>query len=289
MANREHDESIEEEPHFRDAPHAGDPSEPSVEEQMAAERARTDPAEERATHSVFDEPGTVLNRAPALIEQNWLCRQCSYNLRGLMTGHPCPECGSVERYEPPRPGEVTYSQWLQEHRTRSHPARSWLLVVAMPLFALPGALACSALIFEATGFLPFVIIGPAASELAKIAGALTIVERRHTPLRSRFQLYAMTIGTALIFAAVQNLIYLKVFTTATPVEVTAFRWTVGMSLHALCTGVATHGLASVWAATAIDGRKAKLTSAIRWLVVSITLHAVFNGIVFSRGWAGYGF
>ncbi len=56
MTSPEHDPSIEHEPHLRRTQPTSDPSEPGVESKLDSEKARMDPDEERARHSIFDEP-----------------------------------------------------------------------------------------------------------------------------------------------------------------------------------------------------------------------------------------
>jgi len=92
MCRPERDHSVHREPHLQDASYSPDPSEERSAEMLARERASSDADAERARHSVFDEPGTLPNRPPAIIEQDWHCRSCGYNLRGLESDC-CPECG----------------------------------------------------------------------------------------------------------------------------------------------------------------------------------------------------
>ena len=281
--------SIRKEPHLQSQPFKPDATEEKVERQLAGERAGRDPDEERAKHSVFDEPAVLPNRPSILVDRDWSCRNCGYNLRGLMTGHRCPECGCIELYEPPREGELTYAQWLAEHKDRASLGKSWLIAASVPLMGIPFAVLCAFFVVEHLMLPNFVVLGPAVSEALKIAIALVLIERRSFLVRRPGQIYLMTLGTAAVFAVIQNLVYLLVYFTNSPVELVVYRWAVGLPLHGLCTLIATRGLILVWERAQQERRVAGVGRAYPYVAVAIVLHVVFNLCVFVRGDFGCGF
>ncbi len=281
--------SIHNEPHFQKQPFTPDTAEENAERQLAGERAGRDPDEERAKHSVFDEPATLPNRQSILIDRDWSCRNCGYNLRGLTTGHRCPECGCVELYEPPREGELTYAQWLVEHEGRVSRRKSWLIAACVPFMGIPFAVFCAFFVVEYLLMLNFIAVGPAMSEVLKIGIASAVIERRSFLVRRPGQIYLMTLGTAAVFAAIQNLVYLLVYFTDSPVELVVYRWAVCLPLHGLCTLIATRGLVSVWERVQHEHRSISVSRAYSYVAIAIVLHAVYNLCVFMRGYLGYGF
>lgn len=289
MGRPEHDHSVDAEPHLQKEPFNSDPSEKNASQQLARDRAGADPDEERAEHSVFDEPTTLPNRPPMMIERDWTCRNCGYNLRGLMTGHQCPECGSVERYEPPREGELTYWQWLAEHKAGVSPRKSWLIAALVPAFGVPFGLVCALVTVEYAGVINFVVVGPVIAEVLKVAVGSTLIERRGFQIRRAGQVYLMMLGSAIVFAAAQNAVYLMLLFRNSPIELVAYRWFACLPLHVLCTLIATRGLVSVWERTVRERRAISVTRAYPSLVAAIVLHAVYNACVYLGGHLGYGF
>jgi len=291
MASPKHDPSVNAEPHLAKQKFSADGSEEKVAQELAQERAHTDPTEERAKHSVFDEPATLPNRPAALIDRDWHCRNCDYNLRGLMTGHPCPECGRIEHYEPPRGSEVTYMQWVDDHAVEVSPQKSWLIAIIVPILGAPFALGCALFTVEYFGLMHFVLVAPIASEVLKIAIASIVVERRSHLIRRESQLYVMILGTAAVFAVVQNLIYLLLYFSSPPppIELIAYRWLIGPLAHIISAAIAAHGITLVWKQAKEQKREPRLTRAYPWVIAAIVVHGLYNLCVYANGHLGYGF
>jgi hypothetical protein len=283
------DHSLDGEPHLRGDNFKPDAREENVARRLAAEQLRRDAAEESARHSVFDEPGTLPSRPSVLIERDWSCRNCGYNLRGLMTGHRCPECGRIELYEPPREGELTYAQWLEQHRNDGSPAGAWLVAAVVPVLAVPFALLVGLVSVEHFGLLIFVIAMPAASEVLKIAIPAALMERRSSMVRHAGQIYLMALGTAVVFWIAQNFIYLTVFYKNAAPQLVAYRWFVCVFLHGFCTLIAARGLVTVCEAARREQRPVSMSKAGSFVIGAIVVHGVFNACVLGLGLAGYGF
>lgn len=288
MARRKRDPSIHEEPQQSQSSFESDPSEEKAARKLNCEKLRSDPEEERAKHSVFDEPAILPNRPAVPIERDWTCRNCGYNLRGLQTGHACPECGRVELYEPPREGEESYTQWVARRAEGVTAGASWSAVFAALAASIPLAVG-SAFIAAQVALHLFVGIAPVASELLKVATAWIMIERFGYMIRRGGQIYLVTLGAAVFAAIAQNIVYVTLYFAPAPIELVLYRWTVGPILHLTCTAIATRGLVDVWERSRADNRRPSSTDAIPRLALAILLHAAVNAVVFVRGYSGYGF
>jgi hypothetical protein len=289
MTPGEDDQSVFREPHLRGAPARPDPSESKAERHISKEKARTDPREERAVHSVYNEPAIFPGRESVPIDVDWFCRRCGYNLRGLMTGGRCPECGEVERYEPPRPGEETYNDWLRLRGQGMARAGSWGIILALTLLGGPFAVIGATMAMPRMGYFGAVVNGPVIEEVLKIAAALMLIERRAFWIREKVQLWVMALGTALVFAVIENVVYLQVYLPSPSMPLIAWRWTVCVMLHVGCTAVATRGLVPTWVRARQENRSLQMSLLAPPLITAILLHGAYNLCVMLYGFPGYSF
>ena len=214
MSSNHDDSSVFNEPHHGSAPKRIDPSEAKAEQTLSR---RGDHADERRRtgQSVYDEPDVLPDRPAEIIAQTWSCDRCGYNLRGLQTGHPCPECGHRSVYRPAPAGAASYASWLAGRMQTRSPSLSWAVAVVLALagglWAFPAVLAGTAPL----GFVGLfdlwrtVVVGPAVEEVMKIGAVAVIIEVRPYLFRRVEQLQVATIGAAVLFAAIENVLYLS--------------------------------------------------------------------------------
>lgn len=284
MSPSEDDQSVSREPHLQPDVQPGDPSEARAEETLRRE-ARRPSSSYRDGQSVYDEPNIFPDRAEEVVEQDWSCSKCGYNLRGLPTGHPCPECGHRELYRPPAPGATSYQSWLQGRAEATSTGKAWLVALLVALGGGPFAVLAAFIHTNPTGLaassaiVMAVVFGPAIEEVMKIGTAAMIVETRPYLFRRVEQVQVATIGAALLFAVIENILYLYVYFPKHGLEFALWRWTVCVAMHVGCTLIATRGLVAVWRRTATEYRRPELSQGLRMLVAAIAVHASYNAAV----------
>ena len=289
MTRGEDDHSVFREPHLQGGPARPDRSESKSDQRLSDEKSRSDPHEERAIHSVHNEPSIFPGRDPVRIDGDWFCRNCGYNLRGLMTGGRCPECGQVERYEPPRPGEETYNDWIRKRDGAVSPPRSWAIVLALTLLGGQFAVVGAFMTMHWSGYVSVVVYGPAIEEMLKIAAALMVIERRPFWIHGKTQLWVIGLGTALVFAAIENVLYLTVYIPNASMLLIAWRWTICVMLHVGCTAVALRGLVPMWVRSRQERRSLQISLLAPPLITAILLHSAYNLCVILYRFSGYSF
>ena len=233
-----HQESVEFEPHMQqDAIHPVDESERAAGYALAA----SVPAETDAVdHSVWDEPGrTVAVPAEAL----------------------------------------TYSRWLEKRIAATSLERSWLVTFAVAacagLLAVVGAVVTGSS-GAAQGIILVCIIGPITEEIMKVAIAIWIVEKRPYLFKSELQIAVCAAAGGLLFAVVENLLYLNVYIPKAAYAVAYWRWTVCVALHVGCSLVAGMGLIRIWADCMEHRHRPQLSLGSQSMIVAILVHAVYN-------------
>ena len=289
MSQHEDEQRIHNEPHLHPDHKRADPS-----EARAARTLRRESPQEEATYrdgrSVYDEPDVFPDRPQEIVDQDWSCSQCGYNLRGLPAHHPCPECGHRELYRPPPAGSKSFRAWFEARAANVTLTQAWTVAIAAAfgggLVGVVSALfGTDPLAIPGKGLLLIVVVfAPAIEETMKIAIAAYVVEVRPYLFQRVEQLQVATIGAALLFASIENVMYINIMASNPSVEYMLYRWIACTSLHVGCTLVAARGLAEVWRRAVTEYRPPQFTLGLRWLVIAITIHGCYNAGAATFAW-----
>ena len=236
------DPSIEHEPQFRGAGFTPDPSELKARQTVSdAVEKQTD--DDRVEHTVWDEPSLANDLA-----------------------------GEV-----PSEG-LTYAGWLEKRMAETSAGYSWTIAAVVAIAAGPWAIfgALSGGGQSASSIIMITLFGPVLEEMMKVAAALWVVEKRPFLFRSRVQIAFCVLVGALVFAAVENVLYLKVYIREPSELLIRWRWTVCVALHMGCSFVAGLGLMRIWRSTIENRTRPQLTSGAAYMVTAIIIHGVYN-------------
>jgi hypothetical protein len=230
-------------------------------------------------HSVHNEPAIFPGQSGRLVDVDFPCRRCGYNLRGSTMGQACPECGDVAIYAPPPSCAGSYSSWAEREISRTSPGHSAifgaLCVLGTAILGLGGAFASVPL---AGCVVPFVL-GPIIEEAAKILALAWILDAKPYVFTSRRSIYAVAAIGAAGYAAVENGILYALMASPTPFE-TAFRWAVCLPLHVVLSLVATFGLAQMWTKAMRDRVPPSFGDHAMPLVAAVLLHGAYNAVMY---------
>lgn len=246
-------------------------------------------SEEVAKHSVFNELNIFPGRPNEIIQTDWRCSQCDYNLRGTMTGDKCPECGSVELYRPPPAGQISYATWYEDRKRNASNLKAMLLLAAIVIAGGPFAVIGTFFSQMIPTFLGPIIVGPTIEEIMKISLILLVVETKPYLVRRQDEIAFAAFAGALGFAFIENLLYLKVYIPNPTLEIEIWRWTICTLLHVTCTLVASRGVIAVWRATDEQKRAPTAQLMYRPVLLAIVIHGAYNAIVTLAGIAGFDF
>ena len=176
--------------------------------------------------------------------------------------------------DPPKDA-VTWLSYFQKQAAQTTWSTSWGVTMAVALAS--GICAIFGAIFLQLGtqnqFLQIVVAAPISEEIMKVALAIWICEKRPWLFRSRKQILICGAASALVFAAIENVMYLSL--GATP-GLALWRWTVCVLLHVTCSIIASVGVVKVWTEFQRQQRMPQLSDGAPWFIAAMLLHGTYN-------------
>ena len=258
-----------------------DPSEAKAHHTLSRSAARD--AKEAYQHSVHDELAHFpedLDR-PTVIDRDFSCENCGYNLRGMTLGQPCPECNYAQYERPSRTDREGYANWLASKLGQTSVSKTW--VVTFVVVFVSGLWSVFGAFWGGSGdngaFFAVTVWGPAVEEVMKIALIAVIIERAPYLFSSKAQILIAAAGAGLMFSIIENFLYLFVYITDPPTWLIIWRWTVCVALHVGCTLIAGFGAMLVWNKQITQLRRFPVPVDMRFLVAAILVHGIYNGTV----------
>lgn len=179
---------------------------------------------------------------------------------------------------PDAPPATPYARWLADGQARTPAWRSWLIAAALALVAGPFAIIGAFLV--GGDWVPFLlavlVVGPLVEEIVKVGAPLMVVERWPYLFRARFQILLCAAASGLVFAAIENLLYLHVYIPDPTDALVRWRWTVGVALHLGCSLIAGLGVARVWSDALTRRAPPRPELAFPLIIAAVVIHGAYN-------------
>ena len=244
---------IRDEPHFKGSDLQPDPS----EEQAARNLSKNCDAEaDSVAHSVWDEPGL------------------SRELAGKTPA-----------------GAKTFADWAQRRRKETSTATTWLVTAGIVACAGPFAILGA---FMGTGgssfqWLLMVVFAPVVEETMKNGLALMVVETRPFLFRSKAQIAICALSGGVVFAVIENFMYLYVYIPNPEPGLVLWRWTVCVALHTGCALIGAFGVMRMWGDVWTRMERPTVSRAFPFLATAAAIHGAYNFLAVLADLTGFGF
>lgn len=234
------DQSIDAEPWLKQVFFQPDPS----DKPRFSDHRRPIDLEDLAENSVWDEPAT------------------NHSLTG-----------------PPDPYSVTWFGYYLTQVAKTPISMTWLVTLLILIAA--GPLAIVGTLITGSGrnaWLMFVVMGPTIEEILKIALPLWVVEKKPWLFSNSLQILLCGVVAGLMFAVIENLIYLYVYVPDPSDLLVIWRWTVCVVLHTGCSMIAALGVIAIRRGMLERESRPQLSDGSKWIVAAIVIHGSYNFI-----------
>jgi RsiW-degrading membrane proteinase PrsW (M82 family) len=133
------------------------------------------------------------------------------------------------------------------------------------------------------GLLMVVVFGPVMEEVLKVSAALVVVERRPHLFSSAGQVAVGAFASGVVFAAIENVLYLGVYIPDPDPGIILWRWTACVVLHSGCSLLAGLGVAKVWRDVWERLDRPRIQLVFPNLILAAVVHGSYNAI--ATAWA----
>jgi len=185
----------------------------------------------------------------------------------------------------------SFSSWVAREKARMSVAHSWSVTLLAALAAGPWGI-LGAFFGESAkggGLLAVVLFAPMIEEIMKVAIPSFLIEKRPFVFISPWQIFLCCFAGGLAFAALENLIYLKVYIPDHTPGLALYRIRVCTSMHVIASCIASLGLIRLWKLSMSGGPKPEFKAALPWIGVAMVLHGAYNAFAIYLSLSGYVF
>lgn len=136
------------------------------------------------------------------------------------------------------------------------------------------------------GVLLLVVVAPAVEEICKPLALVFLLDKRPRWLRSRAEILVLAGLSGLIFASLENLLYLFWSHPDGGTGFVLWRLTVCTGLHLATSTVFGFGLAAMWRHILARGGHFDIDVCFRYYLAATILHGSYNGLMLILTWTG---
>lgn len=178
---------------------------------------------------------------------------------------------------------INYASWYRDRLESVSPLFAWsvcvFLAVVGGIWAIAGTFV-SASVASIFPILSVVVIGPSIEEVMKITAVAVVLERRPYLFPHALVLVAAVAASALTFAVVENLLYIRVYVDEPTPAFVRWRWTVCTAMHVGATLIAGLGLRRMWQNSRKAFTKPVMADAFPYIVAAAVFHGGYNLFAF---------
>ena len=121
-----------------------------------------------------------------------------------------------------------------------------------------------------------IVVAPPVEEVLKVAIPIMILEHRAKWLGRGRDLLWFALGSALVFAIVENLLYTFIYLNDPGAKVLWWRWTACTAMHVAASGLSGVGLMRAYNRGRRDNQPPRFVWEWPWLAGAIAVHMAYN-------------